>query len=162
MRNESERSCITHVVTIQKSDFPAVCFVWDASLDTPGDNVWNRATANAHDWVFDGGNRSPIDASGSRLQALSKAYTFREVADRSNAGWEANGSAGLATFEFVIDVDGDNGIIFETGGSGDGIRLGMINGALRGTIAESTDVVVSNVLTADERLDQLELPINKP
>jgi len=132
---------------------PEPYFEWDAALDTDGDDKWPSTTANAYAWQFDAGAQTPVDVESRRLLRISKAYVFPGARDESSASFDGHGSIQPASFEFVIDVDADDGVIFESGGSLDGIRFDMSEGNLRGTIAEGKDVCVEYTLTEDEKAD---------
>ncbi len=123
-------------------------FEWDAANDTAGDDTWSSTTTNTYDWVFEAGSQSPINVSDARFDLVTKAYSFPGALDQTNTNWNAYGSDEKATFEFVLDADTDNGMFFETGGSGDGIKFEIVGGALRGMLAEGTDVTVSYALTS--------------
>ena len=126
-------------------------FQWDASQDAGGDSNWASTTANTYTWVFDGGNQSPVSVSDARFSQISHAYSFPAAKDSRNTSFNSLGSAESATFEFVIDVDGNNGSIFETGGSGDGLQIDIVNGVLRGTVEEDpTEARCTYTLTATD------------
>ncbi len=122
-------------------------FEWDAAQDTPGDNVWESTTANAYNWTFDAGGLSPVAVSDARFMSLTHAYPFPIAQDASSTTFNSHGSDQAATFEFVIDVDGTDGSIFETGGNVDGLQVDIVNGVLRGTVQETTPARVSYTLT---------------
>ncbi len=124
-------------------------YEWDAAADSAGDNAWNSTTANTYDWVFAAG-LSPADVNDARFGSVTKAYSFPAAQDASNTSWDAHGSNEPATFEFVIDVDGTDGSIFETGGSGDGLQVDVVGGVLRGTCQETTPARVQYALTAED------------
>jgi len=122
-------------------------FEWDAAADSAGDNLWTSTTANAYNWQFDSGSLSPVNVNDARFGTLTKAYAFPAAQDASNTSWDGFGSNQPATFEFVIDVDGTDGSIFECGGSGDGLQVDMVGGVLRGTVQETTPARVQYALT---------------
>ena len=123
-------------------------FEWDAANDTAGNNTWTSTTANAYNWTFDSGNQTPANITDQRYARLSKAYAFPAAKDASNTTFDAYSSGQKATFEFVLDIDGTNGSIFETGGAGTGMQVDVVNGVLRGTISSTNPVgSVSYTLT---------------
>lgn len=142
-------------VTMEASTAPGepvvgAYFEWDASADTPGDNVWKSTTANSYDWTFDSGNQTPESITDSRFDQLTHAYSFPATQDASSGSWDGFGSTQPATFEFVIDVDGNDGSIFECGGSGDGLQIDVVGGVLRGTCQEGTPARASYTLTEED------------
>jgi len=147
----------TATVTIIDNDTPppAAYFEWDAALDAGGDTTWPSTTANVYTWTFDGGNQTPVDVSGGRFLNVAQAYDFPAAIDEGAANWDGLGSTEPASWEFVIDIDADDGVLFESGGTGDGIRFDMFGGDIRGTIAEGTDVFVSYTPSAEEKADFL-------
>ncbi len=125
-------------------------FEWDASADTPGDNVWKSTTANTYDLTFDSGNQTAVTVTDPRFDQVTHAYPFPAAQDASNSSWGNFGTTQPATFEFVIDVDGNDGSIFECGGSGDGLQLDLVGGVLRGTCQEGTPARASYTLTPED------------
>jgi Family of unknown function (DUF6288)/Bacterial Ig domain/Divergent InlB B-repeat domain/Bacterial Ig-like domain/HEAT repeats len=126
------------------------CYEWDAAQDLDGNNTWTSTTTNSYTWTFDSGSLSPVKVADARLNRLTHAYAFPAAKDASNTSWSGKGDTQPATFEFVIDVDGANGSIFETGASTDGLQVDIVNGILRGTVAETTPARVSYQLTAED------------
>lgn len=126
-------------------------YEWDASDDTTDDAVWPSSTPNTYDWTFDGGTLSPVDVSDPRFNTITRAYVFPAAKDGSNASFDSTGgTAQPATFEFVLDVDGSEGSIFETGGSGDGLQVDVSGGVLRGTVQENPPARVTYALSATD------------
>ncbi len=124
-------------------------YEWDAAQSPGPATNWPSVTANAYDWGFDAGSQTAVDVTDERFRA-TKAYLFPGARDESCAHWDARGSDQPATFEFLLDVDADNGVIFEAGGSVDGIRFDLTNGLLRGTVSEGTNVYITHALTPDD------------
>jgi Divergent InlB B-repeat domain len=124
-------------------------FEWDASKDAGGDNVWSSTTANVYNWTF-ASNLSPIVLSDARFDKVTAAYAFPAAKVATSATWNGKGDTQPATFEFVIEVNGTNGSLFETGGSGDGLQVDIVNGVLRGTVAETTPARASYQLAAQD------------
>jgi uncharacterized repeat protein (TIGR02543 family) len=121
-------------------------FEWSAAADTPDDTAWS-STATAYDWTFDAGNQTPVGVTDARYPLVTKAYAFPAAKDATNTSFDTHGSAQKATFEFVVDIDGIDGSIFETGGNGDGLQVDVVGGVLRGTVQETTPARVSYTLT---------------
>ncbi|MHC5055620.1 MAG: Ig-like domain-containing protein, partial [Planctomycetota bacterium] len=140
-------------ITITDDDVPPPTpyFEWDAALDTGGDTIWPSTTANAYDWTFDAGAQTPVDVVNSRFMNVTKAYAFPGARDEANSHWDGYGSTQSASFEFVIDIDGDNGLLFETGG-GTGISFDITAGVIRGCYGGDT---VTYTPTAEEKNDFL-------
>lgn len=123
-------------------------FEWDASNDTTGNNTWTSTTANTYNWTFDSGNQTPASVADPRFARISKAYAFPAAKDATNTSFDGYSSWQKATFEFVLDIDGTNGSIFESGGSGTGMQVDVVNGVLRGTVsALDTPIRASYTLT---------------
>jgi Bacterial Ig domain len=125
-------------------------FEWDAKLDTGGNSTWSSTTINSYNWTFDSGNLSPVTVADARFNRLHNAYAFPAAKDASSTSWSGMGDTQPATFEFVIDVDTNNCSIFETGASGDGLQVDIVNGVLRGTVAETNTTRASYQLTAED------------
>jgi hypothetical protein len=125
-------------------------YEWDASTDTPGDNAWASETENTYNWTFDEGPQSPAGVTDPRFDTITHAYDFPESSDNSNGSFRNNGHNEPAVFEFVLDVDGADGSIFESGGSGDGLQVDVVGGVLRGTVQESPPARVSYALTPED------------
>lgn len=126
-------------------------FGWNAAQDVGGDGIWSSTTTNAYNWTFDSGSQTPVAVADARFASLAKAYVYPAAASRTNTSWDAFGSWLPTSFEFVLDADSDNGLIFEAGGSGDGIAFDITNGILKGTIAEATNVTVTYTLTPEDK-----------
>lgn len=131
---------------------------WDAALDAGGDSTWS-ATGTEYDWVFDGGDLAPVAVTSAKFATLTKAYEFPEAMDTSNASWNGFGSDEPATFEWVLDVDGNNGTIFETGGTTIGFKLDITGGVLQAMIAGSPTTVVATNLTEGEKNDFIHIVV---
>lgn len=125
-------------------------YAWDAAVDTPDDDSWVSVGTTAYTWVFDSGAQSPSAVSDARFDQVTRAYDFPESKDSTNSTFKNNGHNEPAVFEFVLDVDGANGSIFETGGSGDGLQVDIVNGVLRGTVQELTPARVEYTLTSED------------
>jgi uncharacterized repeat protein (TIGR02543 family) len=104
-------------------------YEFDAPQDTSGDSVWTSTTANAHSWIL-GSNQTPLAVSDARFNLLTTAYSL-PAAKATGVSFNGNGDQENATFEFVLDVDSANGVIFETGGAWVGMQFDVHNGALR-------------------------------
>jgi hypothetical protein len=104
-------------------------FEWDAAADTAGDNVWESTTANSLNWSFPS-SQTPAAVSDARFDRLTKAYPLPS-AKATGDTFQGFGDEESATFEFVLDVGSDNGVIFETGGGWIGTQFDMHNGNLR-------------------------------
>ncbi len=107
-------------------------FEWDAAQDAVGDNTWDSTTANAYSWTF-GSAQTPVDVLDARLGSLSKSYAFN-AARATGASFHSvtnDASNEDATFEFVLDTDTPDGIIWLSGGNGTGSQLDMHGGNLR-------------------------------
>ena len=126
-------------------------FEWDAAQDLDGNNLWSSTTPNSYDWQFDAGNQTPVDVADARFDRLTKAYAFPGASDGSSGTWDGLGSAEKATFEFVLDTDSDNGLIFESGGTGDGITFYLGGGTLNGYIREGTPSTITYPLTPTDK-----------
>ncbi len=122
-------------------------FEWDAANDTAGNNMWTSTTVNTYNWTFDSGNQTPANVTDQRYARLSKAYVFPAAKDATSTTFDAYGSTQKATFEFVLDIDGNDGSIFETGGSGTGMQVDVVGGVLRGTVSATTPARASYTLT---------------
>jgi len=108
-------------------------FEWDAARDVGGNAAWTSTTANAFTWTM-ASAQTPGDVSDARFRLLTKSYAFnaaRATANDFHQGVPGDASNEDATFEFVLDTDGDNGVILESGGSGTGSQFDMHNGKLR-------------------------------
>jgi Family of unknown function (DUF6288)/Bacterial Ig domain len=125
-------------------------FEWDAAKDVAGDATWPSSTANTYTWTFDGGALSPVSVSDARFDKLTKAYALPAAKDVNNTNWDALGSNQSATFEFVVDADTDDGLLFESGGS-TGLQFDISGGALRGCIKGGGTFTVSYPLTATDK-----------
>jgi hypothetical protein len=104
-------------------------FEWNGATDLAGDSVWTSKTANAYSWTF-GSSQTPAVVSDPRFGGITNAYAF-PAAKATGATFDGYGDQDNASFEFVIDVDGDNGVIFETGGGWVGTQFDMHGGDLR-------------------------------
>jgi hypothetical protein len=125
---------------------------WDASRNSDPNN-WTSVTANTYTWTFAVAGQTPAIVTDPRFDLVTKAYSFPDSRDEAgNASLQSigAGSGQPATFEFVLDIDAVNGIIFESGATGDGIQFDYNNGDLRGYIKESHDTLVSYTLTAED------------
>jgi hypothetical protein len=127
-----------------------VYWEWDAAADTPGDALWESEGSTTYNWQFNNGPQSPSAVSDPRFDKLTLAYDFPESQDTSNTTFKGNGNAEPAVFEFVVDVDGTNGSLFESGGSGDGFQVDVSGGVLRATVQESPPARVEYTLTPED------------
>jgi len=126
-------------------------FEWDAAKDVAGNSEWTSSTGNAYTWTFDGGNLSPVAVTDARFDKLTHAYAFPAAKDADNGSWDGLGSDQSATFEFVIDVDNDNGLLFESGGTTVGIQFDISGGNLRGYIKSTNTYTVSYPLSTTDK-----------
>jgi M6 family metalloprotease-like protein/uncharacterized repeat protein (TIGR02543 family) len=147
----------TTTVTIQANDSQAPWFTWDAALNAPSTKTWTSSTANVYDWTFDDGyNKTPPLVSGCRLRNITRAFDFKNAIVStatvlSATSFDGFGSNAPATFEFVLDTDADDGVIFETGRTTSGVVIDLSAGVLRGTLGGSASVQVTYALSAAEK-----------
>jgi glucuronoarabinoxylan endo-1,4-beta-xylanase len=102
-------------------------YEWDASQGPSRD--WPSTTANAYAWTF-GSSQIPVTVSDTRFDLLTKAYALPDTKATGDT-FQGNGDSENATFEFVLDVDSTNGVIFETGGGWVGTQFDVHGGQLR-------------------------------
>jgi Bacterial Ig domain len=140
----------TAVMSKRAPNLTGAYFEWDAAKDTPGDSTWSSSTTNTYTWTFDSGALSPVSVSDARFDKLGKAHEFPAAKDVSNTTWHNLGDTQSATFEFVVDVDADNGLLFETGAA-TGLQFDISGGALRGCIKGNGTYTVSYPLTATDK-----------
>ncbi len=139
------------VATSHADPVAGAWFEWDAAQDLDGNNVWPSTTTNAYNWQFDAGNQTPVDVADARFDKLTKAYAFPAASDGSSTTFDGLGGGEKVTFEFVLDADADDGLIFESGGTGDGITFYLGGGTLNGYIREGAAPTVGYVLTAADK-----------
>ena len=110
-----------------------------------------------------GGHRPlPGDVSDDRFDLLSKAYAFnasRATANDFQQGLSGDASTQDATFEFVFrpgDYVGDH-VIFETGGTGDGLGLVLLGDLLEFRAQDANNdtqrIIVNYTLPAGEETE---------
>jgi len=144
----------TAMITIVDNELPppTAYFEWDAALDAGGDDTWpSTGTDTSYAWTFDAGVQTPVDVTSKRFFNITKAYAFPGALDERSPDWTPHGDQESATFEFVIDVDSDDGLFFESGG-GTGSGFSIIGGVIGGYCNDTT---VTYTPTAEEKSDFL-------
>ncbi|WFB36349.1 PEP-CTERM sorting domain-containing protein [Kiritimatiellota bacterium B12222] len=109
----------------------ALVFEYDATLDTPGDGIW-QDEVGSQDVTFNNGNTSPASISGSSY--FNKAYEFGgstiEAGTGDDALWKNLGASGAsgASYEIWFRADGLkslNQVLITNGGTGKGFSLSL-------------------------------------
>lgn len=113
---------------------------YDASLDQPGDNIWESNVGASSPLTF-GGSVTPFSIQDPSWPGISAAYSISSTGESSglNQYFEggANGQRSRqdATFEVVFHVDdtsaGDDQVLLEVGGAGSGVAFVLNNDTLK-------------------------------
>jgi hypothetical protein len=108
-------------------------FEWDAAVDTTGDDIWPSISGNELNWEFIDGNLSPSVLKDARFTKMTKAYSFPAARSTFYSPFDADARSS-ATFEFVVDVDGNDGSILFNAASWGGLQIDIVSGVLRGSV----------------------------
>jgi len=110
---------------------PVLAASYDASLDTAGDSVWENEVSPGTDDLPFASPISPVSVSSTDLPLVTSAYEFPAAATPDSGSFDFADINGISnnddvTFEIVADIPDaltDNQVLWETGGSTDGVSL---------------------------------------
>lgn len=128
-------------------------FQWDAAQDTDGNNLWPSTGTGSYDWQFTGNVAPSGVTTDTRFNLLTHAYDFPAAISQSQTTLQNSiNEQSSATWEFVLDVDADDGLIMESGGTVEGIQFWVEGGVLKGQVREnSTPATVSYSLSSEDK-----------
>lgn len=129
---------------------------YDASLDTPGDNLWSDANGSSDSFTFSQA-ASPIAISDATFPTITSAYSIPSTGGGQglNQYFETDGprSRQDASFEVVFNVSdlaaGVDQVLFEAGGATLGVAMVLNNNSLLFNVdGQGTDINLTKTLDA--------------